>query len=76
MSGYHLEAGIAACHAVASSYKQTDWEAILFYYDEMAARSSSPVVLLNRAVAVAMARGNAAGLQAVDEIRRRPELQR
>lgn len=76
LSSYHLEAGIAACHAVAASDERTDWEAILFYYDEMAARSASPVVLLNRAVAVAMARGIAAGLQALDEIKDRPELRR
>lgn len=71
---YHLLAGIAACHAVAPSYEKTDWQKILFYYDSLMTIHPSPVVALNRAVALAMVRGPRAGLAALDEIKSSPEL--
>lgn len=56
-SRYHLEAAIAACHATARSYEATDWTRIAEYYDDLAALFPSPVVDLNRAVAIRMTRG-------------------
>jgi len=68
LSPFHLEAGIASCHAAAPSFEATDWRAILGYYDQLAAFGDSPVVALNRAVAIAMCDGPAAGLTALDTI--------
>ena len=65
---YLLQAAIAAAHAQATSPKQTDWQAISMLYGRLMAVSPSPVVELNRAVAVAMAGGPAAGLAIVDAI--------
>jgi len=73
---YHLEAGIAGCHAVARTAGETDWARILGFYDLFVALHSSPVVRLNRAVALAMAKGPAAGLEEVDAIASSPELDR
>lgn len=56
-SSYHLQAAIAACHAVAPSYEATDWATILRYYDQLLSISWSPVVALNRTVAVAQVDG-------------------
>jgi predicted RNA polymerase sigma factor len=67
-SRFHLEAGIAACHAKAPSYASTDWEEILSLYDALRAMSPSPVVEVNRALAVAMCRGAEAGLDELDAI--------
>jgi RNA polymerase sigma-70 factor (ECF subfamily) len=61
----HLEAGIAACHAVAPSSAATDWRRILELYDELLAAHPSPVVALNRAVALSMVDGPRAGLAAI-----------
>ena len=68
MSRFHLEAGIAACHAAAPSYQETDWPKIVFLYDALRARSPSPVVEVNRAVAVAMTSGALAGIDELDAI--------
>lgn len=68
LSAYHLEAGIAACHASAASYDTTDWNSILFYYDELIALKPSPIIALNRAVAVAMVRGPQAGIAELEQI--------
>jgi RNA polymerase sigma-70 factor (ECF subfamily) len=68
LSRFHLEAGIAACHAAAPTYRATDWTEILFLYDTLHERFPSLVVDVNRAVAVAMARGAAAGLDELDSI--------
>lgn len=68
LSAYHLEAGIAACHASASSYDTTDWNSILFYYDELMALVPSPIIALNRAVAVAMVRGPQAGIAELEQM--------
>ncbi|MEJ7633308.1 RNA polymerase sigma factor [Aeromicrobium sp.] len=65
---YALQAGIAECHAVAASTAETDWAQIVALYDALGSLAPSPVVDLNRAVAVAMADGPAAGLQLVDEL--------
>lgn len=65
LSEYHLQAAISACHCLASDDASTDWPRILSLYDDLAAMTSSPVVLLNRAVAVAKVHGAA---RAVDGI--------
>ena len=72
---YHLEAGIASCHAVAPSFEETDWQAIVEQYDQLLELKPSPVVALNRAVAIAMADGPAAGIAAVEAISAHPALQ-
>jgi RNA polymerase sigma factor (sigma-70 family) len=72
---YALQAAIAACHARALSPEQTDWAQIAALYAELAQRTPSPVVELNRAVAVAMAFGPRAGLDLVDRLAAEPLLQ-
>jgi RNA polymerase sigma-70 factor (ECF subfamily) len=62
---YHIQAGIAACHCAATDYASTDWPQILSYYDRLVEFDDSPVVALNRAVAVANVHGPAAGLEAI-----------
>ena len=69
-----LQAELAACHATAPSFAATDWAAIVALYDELALLQDTPVVALNRAVAVAMADGPAAALRALDELVRHPVL--
>src|SRR5207247_2086233 len=71
---YALQAAIAACHARAHTPEQTDWERIAALYAELAELAPSPVVELNRAVAVAMAFGPAAGLELVDALTSEPLL--
>jgi RNA polymerase sigma factor (sigma-70 family) len=71
---YALQAAIAACHARARTAKETDWARIAALYDALARATPSPVVELNRAVAVGMAFGPAAGLALVDELTREPAL--
>jgi RNA polymerase sigma-70 factor (ECF subfamily) len=68
VSGMQVEAAIAAEHAVAPSVAATDWESIVLLYDRLAAIRPSPVVALNRAVAIGFARGPAAGLAEIDAI--------
>jgi RNA polymerase sigma-70 factor, ECF subfamily len=65
---YRLQAGVAALHAVALTAAATDWRRILALYDRLMAVAGSPVVALNRAVAVAMVEGPAAGLELMDEL--------
>ncbi len=65
---YALQAAIAACHARARVPDETDWGRIVALYDALARLAPSPVVELNRAVAVGMAHGPAAGLEAVDAL--------
>jgi RNA polymerase sigma-70 factor, ECF subfamily len=74
LSVYHLQAGIAAVHAVAPDDATTDWSRLLSLYDLLSATAPSPIVSLNRAVALAMVEGPAAGLAAIDEIDASPEL--
>ncbi|MGA6218961.1 RNA polymerase sigma factor [Streptomyces umbrinus] len=71
---YVLQAAIAACHAHAYSYEETDWARIATLYGLLAARTPSPVVELNRAVAVSMAEGPGAGLAIVDALVDEPAL--
>lgn len=71
---YGLQAAIAACHAEAPSVGETDWERIVVLYEALGQVAPSPVVDLNRAVAVAMASGPAHGLRLVDEIAERGDL--
>jgi RNA polymerase sigma factor (sigma-70 family) len=63
---YALQAGLAACHARARTAEETDWERIVLLYDALLQIRPSPIVALNRAVAVGMAQGPAAGLDALD----------
>ncbi|MEU3493362.1 DUF6596 domain-containing protein [Kitasatospora cineracea] len=65
---YGLQASIAACHAVAPSVAETDWERIVLLYEALGRVAPSPVVELNRAVALAMASGPAEALAVVDEL--------
>ncbi len=74
LTEYHLLAGIAASHAVAESYETTDWKKILFYYDSLLRVNRSPIIALNRAVAVAMLEGPRAGVAALDQIKDEPAL--
>jgi RNA polymerase sigma-70 factor (ECF subfamily) len=71
---YALQAAIAACHARAHSADATDWTRIAALYDELAQITPSPIVDLNRAVAVGMALGPAAGLELVDALTDEPTL--
>jgi predicted RNA polymerase sigma factor len=65
---YQLQAAIAACHARAVSWEETDWTTIVAHYDALAAATPSAVIALNRAVAVGLAEGPAAGLRALDAL--------
>jgi RNA polymerase sigma factor (sigma-70 family) len=67
---YGLQASIAECHAVAPSVAETDWPRIVLLYEALAQVAPSPIVDLNRAVAVAMADGPAAGLAEVEAVER------
>jgi len=71
---YTLQAAIAACHARARTPEETDWARIAGLYDALARVAPSPVVELNRAVAVAMASGPAAGLELADALTSEPSL--
>lgn len=71
---YTIQAAIAACHARARTAEETDWPGIAELYSQLARVSPSPVVELNRAVAVGMAFGPGAGLEIVDSLRAEPAL--
>ena len=74
MGPYALQAAIAACHARARTAAETDWDRIVALYDGLAQLAPSPVVDLNRAVAVSMAFGPAAGLELIDTLTEEPAL--
>ncbi len=74
LTEYHLQAGIASCHAQAPDYERTDWTQILSMYDMLIDINPSPVVALNRAVAVMMTRGLDDGLRALDCLEDSPRL--
>jgi RNA polymerase sigma-70 factor (ECF subfamily) len=74
LSQYHLQAGIAACHAAAQTYESTDWATIRFYYDQLLALNASPIIALNRAVAVSMVDGVQAAIAALEQIKDHPQL--
>ena len=71
---YALQAAIAACHARARSAQETDWPRMVTLYEELGQIAPSPIVELNRAVAVAMAFGPAAGLELIDTLTSEPSL--
>ncbi len=71
---YAVQAAIAACHARARAPDETDWPRIVALYDGLAQIAPSPIIELNRAVAVAMAFGPAVGLELVDELTSDPSL--
>jgi predicted RNA polymerase sigma factor len=71
---YELQAAIAACHARARTAEETDWPRIAALYDALAALLPSPIVELNRAVALGMAYGPAEGLALADQLLEEPRL--
>jgi predicted RNA polymerase sigma factor len=71
---YTLQAAIAACHARAAAAEDTDWRAIVALYSALLTVAASPVVALNRAVAVGMAEGPAAALPLVEALAKEPAL--
>jgi RNA polymerase sigma factor (sigma-70 family) len=71
---YALQAAIAACHARAHTAEETDWKRIAALYEALARLTPSPIVELNRAVALAMASGPAAGLELIDTLASEPSL--
>lgn len=75
ISEYHLQAGIAACHSMARDYAGTDWRQILALYDRLREFDPSPIVALNRAVAIAEVYGPQAGIEAIRAIPDLPSLQ-
>lgn len=75
LSEYHLQAGIAAIHCLADDYASTDWARILRHYDELHRLKPSPIVALNRAVAIAHLHGPQAGLEAIAAIPQRDRLE-
>ena len=75
LTEYHLQSGIAACHCAAKDYASTDWRQILSLYDRLLEFDASPVVALNRAVALAEVQGPQAGIDAVGAIQNRSSLE-
>ena len=73
---YTLQAAIAACHARARSAEETEWTRIAALYAQLGVLTPSPIIELNRAVAVSMADGPAAGLEIIDALRASPALKR
>ena len=76
LSSYHLEAEIAACHTLPASYGETDWRQILECYDTLFEINPSPIVRLNRLVALAEVEGAERALEEGDRIRHESELDR
>ncbi|MFQ5348960.1 MAG: RNA polymerase sigma factor, partial [Thermoanaerobaculia bacterium] len=76
ISSYHLQAEIAACHALAPSFEATDWRQILTSYDELLEIEPSPVIALNRTIALALVGGAETALAALGEIDKSPALRR
>ena len=74
LTAYHVEAAIAVCHAIAPSFEETDWNAILAHYDQLLALKPTPVVALNRAVALAMAGQTRQGIEAIALVEQHPAL--
>ena len=71
-SVYHLQAAIAACHAVAPNYRSTDWVRILRYYDDLLEMNPSVIVRINRAVAIALTAGYEVALAELDALSEEP----
>ena len=74
LTRYHLEAGIAACHAIAPSYGSTDWVRICRQYDDLLQLNPSPVIALNRAIALSMVHGPDAGIRELSAIKDLPAM--
>ncbi|MDN5205473.1 sigma-70 family RNA polymerase sigma factor [Fulvivirgaceae bacterium BMA10] len=68
LSRYHLEAGIASIHCSYTSYEETNWEEILYFYDKLTELNPSPIIALNRAVTIANLKGPQEGLDTLDQI--------
>jgi len=68
ISPFHLEAAIAACHALAASYAETDWNQIVSLYEQLFALTPSPLIALQRAIALGRAQGARAGLHALEAL--------
>lgn len=75
VTSYHLQAGVAAVHACASSYEATNWEQILHLYNRLIAIDDTPVVALNRAVAVGKVHGARAGLNELEKLKKEQLLE-
>jgi len=75
MSRYHVEAAIAAVHARTHTVEETDWGEIVTHYDRLMAIAPSPIVALNRAIAIAQRDGPVRGLEAIDSIAKRDVLE-
>jgi len=75
IGAYHLQAGIAVCHCAAKDYAVTDWGQILSLYNRLLELEDSPVVALNRAVALTEVSGPQAGLDALNAIANRQQLE-
>lgn len=75
LTPYHIEAAIAAVHATAPSLEQTDWNAIVGMYDRLMTVAPSPVVALNRAIAIAQRDGPEQGIEAIERIEDRERLE-
>lgn len=76
LSRYHIEAAIAACHAVAARFEDTDWPRIAALYEQLQSLHDSPVVALNRAVAISMTQGPAAAIEFLARYEHDPAMQR
>jgi len=74
LTEYHVEAGIAALHAQAPNTQETDWESIVSLYDTLMTLHPSPIVALNRAIAIAQKDGSERGLEAIHSIKNRESL--
>jgi RNA polymerase sigma factor (sigma-70 family) len=74
VTAYHFEAAIAACHCAAPTYEETDWPRILSIYDRLVELDDSPVIALNRAVAVAQVHGPEAGIKVAQELEKGRQL--
>jgi RNA polymerase sigma factor (sigma-70 family) len=74
MTTYHLQAAIAACHCAATNYESTDWRRILSLYNQLLELDDSPIIALNRTVAVANVHGPRAGIEAVEAIENGEQL--
>ena len=68
VSRYHLEAGISSVHCLASTYEQTDWKTILFYYNQLLEQTDSIVVKINRAIALSFVEGAEAALEELEHL--------
>jgi RNA polymerase sigma-70 factor (ECF subfamily) len=75
LSDYHLEAEIASCHSLASDFESTDWQRVLRCYEELYRRNHSPVVALNRVVALSRVRGVDAALNEIVALSQHRALQ-